>query len=223
MAESFGVTGENSSTQPDQRTFDALICDVDGVVRLWPSDSMTRWDTAFGLPEGTLADHAFAEHRLLPAITGQVTDEQWRANVAEDLQSICGDRERAQQLVAAWRARNGTANAEVVSLLTKARSRLEVVALSNATTLLEEQLAELDVTKAFDAIVNTAREGVCKPDPRIYHIAAERAGTEPARCLYVDDSERNVRAARELGMRAVHFRNYRDLETALSVVFNPFM
>jgi putative hydrolase of the HAD superfamily len=207
----------------ERNAFDAIICDIDGVVRIWPPDAMTRWDNAFGLPEGTLADHAFAEHRLLPAITGQVTDEEWRAHVAEDLRELCGSLERSQELVAGWRARNGLANAEVVTLLTKARRHLTVVALSNATTLLEEQLAELGVTAAFDAIVNTAREGVRKPDPRIYHIAAERAGTEPARCLYVDDSERNVEAARELGMRAIHYREYRDLETALSVVFDPFM
>ncbi|WP_460515259.1 HAD family hydrolase [Flindersiella endophytica] len=217
------MSGETSAPASDQGAFDAVISDVDGVVRLWPPDSMTRWDTAFGLPEGTLAGHAFAEHRLLPAITGQVTDEEWRAQVASDLQPVCGSVERARQLVAAWRARNGEANAEVVSLLTKARRHVRVVALSNATTLLEEQLAELGAHNAFDAIVNTAREGVCKPDPRIYRIAAERAGADPARCLYVDDSERNVETARELGMRAVHYREYRDLETALSVVFDPFM
>jgi putative hydrolase of the HAD superfamily len=224
MAGSLGMSGDSES---ERNAFDTIICDIDGVVRLWPPDAMTRWDTAFGLPQGTLAGHAFAEHRLLPAITGQVTDEEWRAHVAEDLRELCGSLERARHLVAGWRALNGLANAEVVSLLTKARRHptnpLTIVALSNATTLLEEQLAELGVTAVFDAIVNTAREGVCKPDPRIYHIAAERAGTEPARCLYVDDSELNVEAARQVGMRAVHYHEYRDLENALSVVFDPFM
>lgn len=206
-----------------RRPFDAVICDVDGVVRIWPPDSMTRWDLAYGLPEGTLAAHAFAEHRLLAVITGQVTDEEWRAQVALDLRERCGSLERAQELVAGWRARNGLVNSEVVSLLIKARRHVTVVALSNSTTYLEEQLQDLGVIDAFDAIVNTAREGVCKPDLRIYQIAARRAGADPARCLFVDDSPANVEAARAAGMRAVHFREYADLENALSPVFTPEM
>jgi putative hydrolase of the HAD superfamily len=167
----------------ERRGFDAVICDVDGVVRLWQPDSMTRWDLAYGLPEGTLAGAAFAEHRLRPVITGLVTDEQWRAQVATDLRDACGSLERAQELVAAWRARNGLVDSEVVALLVRARRHVRVVALSNATTCLEEQLTELGVDNVFHAIVNTAREGVCKPDPRIYRIAARRAGAEPSRCL----------------------------------------
>jgi putative hydrolase of the HAD superfamily len=49
--------------------------------------------------------------------------------------------------------------------------------------------------------------GVAKPDRRAYEIAADRLGAEPGDCLFVDDSEANVLAAREAGMRAEVFRS----------------
>ncbi|MER7547093.1 HAD family phosphatase [Spirillospora sp. NPDC127506] len=57
----------------------------------------------------------------------------------------------------------------------------------------------------FDALVYSCRIGVAKPDPRAFEICAERLGAAPGDVLFFDDSERNVRAAREAGMRAEVF------------------
>ncbi|TDD66169.1 HAD family hydrolase [Actinomadura rubrisoli] len=57
----------------------------------------------------------------------------------------------------------------------------------------------------FDALTYSCRIGVAKPDPRAYEICAERLGVRPADVLFFDDSERNVAAAREVGMRAEVF------------------
>lgn len=47
--------------------------------------------------------------------------------------------------------------------------------------------------------------GVAKPDHEAYRIAADRLGVAPSDCLFVDDTEVNVVAAREVGMRAEVF------------------
>ena len=70
------------------RPFDALLVDLDGVLRRWPD--MEDLDLAHDLPAGTLAAAAFAPARLRPAITGDCTDGQWRAAVAADLAATCG-------------------------------------------------------------------------------------------------------------------------------------
>ncbi|MFF5185700.1 PP2C family protein-serine/threonine phosphatase [Streptomyces sp. NPDC000345] len=62
-------------------------------------------------------------------------------------------------------------------------------------------------------MVNTARIGVAKPDPRVYSIAAERVGATAERCLFIDDTEANVTAAREAGMAALHYRDLDQLVT----------
>ena len=48
-----------------------------------------------------------------------------------------------------------------------------------------------------------------KPDREIYELTLERLGHDvrAADCLFVDDLELNIEAARELGFSAVHFRD----------------
>ncbi|WP_199826291.1 hypothetical protein [Streptomyces sp. SBT349] len=58
--------------------FDAVLCDIDGVLRIWDPGIMPGLDRAYGLPPGTVAAAAFGPERLLPAVTGAVRDEEWR-------------------------------------------------------------------------------------------------------------------------------------------------
>ena len=111
------------------------------------------------------------------------------------------------------------ADEEVVALLRRARVRVPLVLVSNAALELESDLDSLGLGDLADHVVNSARVGLAKPDPRIYRLAAELAGTPPERCLFVDDGEENVAAAAALGMRAVHFREPADLERALEPLF----
>lgn len=54
-----------------------------------------------------------------------------------------------------------------------------------------------------------------KPEPEIYHRAADLAGVAPAEIFFVDDREENVSAAREVGMDAVLYASHEDLQAAL--------
>ncbi|GGR01355.1 HAD family hydrolase [Kitasatospora griseola] len=197
-----------------ERRIDAVLCDLDGVLRIWAD--LAEVDTACGLPPGTVAGAAFREERLLPAVTGQVTDEQWRAAVADDLAAVCGSVERARAAVAAWGRQPSRVDAEVLALLTAARRRVPVLLVSNGTTRLEADLAALGLDTAVDAVVNTARLGVAKPDARVYLAAAARAEVPPERCLFVDDSAGNAAAAEALGMLGHHHRGAAGLRLVLA-------
>ena len=71
----------------------------------------------------------------------------------------------------------------------------------------------LPVDEIFELIVDSAYVGMRKPDAEIYELTLERlGGPEPSECLFVDDVEVNVEAARALGLAAVH---YRDNEQAI--------
>ncbi|MFI6588015.1 HAD-IA family hydrolase [Embleya sp. NPDC050493] len=203
---------------PPPLRYDAVLCDLDGVLRHWPAHSLEH---THGLPEGALAAAAFASARLLPAITGQITDEQWRAAVTADLAADCGSIERASAAVAAWSDLLPTVDRDVVALLTRVREVAAVALVSNATTRLEWDLARQGLSDLAGSVVNTARIGVAKPDPRVCRIAAEIVGSAPHRCLFVDDTEANVMAARAVGMTAVHYRRLEDLRTALAPLLGP--
>jgi len=64
----------------------------------------------------------------------------------------------------------------------------------------------LPVDELFETVVDSAFVGCRKPDPRIYELTLERVELPPEACLFVDDMEVNCEAARELGIRSVHFR-----------------
>jgi 2-haloacid dehalogenase len=58
---------------------------------------------------------------------------------------------------------------------------------------------------AFGVTIVSGREGVIKPDPRIYAALCSRAGLAPRECLFIDDSAKNIQGARNFGMDAIHF------------------
>jgi putative hydrolase of the HAD superfamily len=194
----------------------AVLCDLDGVLRHWDPDIMPGLDRAYGLAPGTVAATAFHPDRLQPVVTGQITDEQWRAAVAEDLSVACGGPERARALVAAWAAGQAGVDPEVLALLTAARRHVPVVLVTNATTRVEADLARLGLDDVVDAVVNSARVGVAKPDREIYLIAARRAGAPPGKCLFVDDTAVNVDGALAVGMVGLHYRGPDGLRAALA-------
>jgi putative hydrolase of the HAD superfamily len=76
--------------------------------------------------------------------------------------------------------------APVLERLRAAGMTLGVV--SNFEEWLERLLERLGVRELFDVRVISGIEGLEKPDPRIFHLAMERAGVAPARSVYVGDN-----------------------------------
>lgn len=68
----------------------------------------------------------------------------------------------------------------------------------------------------FHGTVVSAYEGIAKPDLEIFRRLLERFGLEPATTLFIDDSERNLDAARTLGIQTLRFRSAPELRRALS-------
>jgi putative hydrolase of the HAD superfamily len=55
----------------------------------------------------------------------------------------------------------------------------------------------------FDVFIESAREGLRKPDPRIYQLACERLRLGPCEVVFLDDIGENLKPARELGMTTI--------------------
>ena len=85
--------------------------------------------------------------------------------------------------------------------------------------LWRSKLPALDET--FEVVVDSAFVGMRKPEPEIYELTLERLGDglTADECVFVDDTDVNCAAARELGMPTVHFRETEqaiaEIETAL--------
>jgi len=89
--------------------------------------------------------------------------------------------------------------------LTLARERgLRTAVISNSNGTVADILAHLDLATRLEFIIDSSKVGVEKPDPRIFHLALERAGLQPHEAVYVGDLYSiDVLGARAAGMRAI--------------------
>jgi putative hydrolase of the HAD superfamily len=60
-----------------------------------------------------------------------------------------------------------------------------------------------EVMALFDHIIESAKIGMRKPDPRIYRMMIEALGVDPKACVYLDDLGVNLKPAREMGMTTI--------------------
>ena len=70
--------------------------------------------------------------------------------------------------------------------------------------------------KFFKDIAISGVEMTKKPDPRFYKILLERNGLNPAKCVFIDDSQVNVHGAQALGLEAIRFESPEQLRSALA-------
>jgi putative hydrolase of the HAD superfamily len=74
---------------------------------------------------------------------------------------------------------------------------------------------KLPIDEIFETVVDSAFVGMRKPDPAIYALVLERLALPAAECVFVDDLEVNVEAARALGFAVVH---HRETDTTIAAL-----
>ncbi len=85
----------------------------------------------------------------------------------------------------------------------------QVLFLSNWSSHLREQAGEkLDFLELMDGGVFSYKVKLIKPDHRIYEEIIKKYNLNPEECVFLDDKEKNVIAARECGMNAVQVINH---------------
>jgi putative hydrolase of the HAD superfamily len=60
-----------------------------------------------------------------------------------------------------------------------------------------------EVMALFDHIIESAKIGLRKPDPRIYEMMIDALGVDPKNCVYLDDLGVNLKPARDMGMTTI--------------------
>jgi putative hydrolase of the HAD superfamily len=113
---------------------------------------------------------------------------------------------------------------EMVAVVKHLRGRVKLGSITNNVARDEpaqRRTSGIDVQSLFDVVVESSIEGVRKPDPRIYEIAAERLGVTPQESVFLDDLGANLKGAKALGMHTIkvdHTTSAIDeLEAALGI------
>ena len=73
----------------------------------------------------------------------------------------------------------------------------------------------LDFLPYMDGGLFSCDVGAVKPEAEIYRRLCEKYALDPSECVFLDDFEDNVSAARDFGMNGIHFKDYEQAREEL--------
>lgn len=101
----------------------------------------------------------------------------------------------------------GVIRPEMVEALRRIGERLKTGCITNnfraAGASPFGSLYKAEVMGLFHHVIESAKIGLRKPDPRIYRMMSDALGVEPTQCVFLDDLGVNLKPAREMGMRTI--------------------
>lgn len=187
-------------------TIEAVIWDFGGVFTSSPFKAFARYEREAALPEGFI--------RSVNAVNPQTN--AWARLERSEISAAQFDDAFAQESHAlGHRVRGadvlpllyGQLRDEMVHALRLIKRRLKTGCITNNFIgLSPDQMvssAKSDVLELFDHVIESAKVGVRKPDPRIYLMMTEALRVRPEACVYLDDLGINLKPARQLGMHTI--------------------
>jgi HAD superfamily hydrolase (TIGR01509 family) len=172
---------------------DAVLVDLDGVVRHFDVAHREELERAHGLAPGAILEAAFDVARVGDASDGSITKAAWLAAVGEAI--------GAPEAALAWGSSPAAVDTDVLAIVDELRADgLPVGILTNGTDEVAAELAALDLTDRFDHLFNSWEIGHTKPDRRVFAHCCAVLDLPPERVAFTDDSPAKLAGARELGM-----------------------
>jgi putative hydrolase of the HAD superfamily len=186
----------------------AVIFDLGGVVLPSPLHTFRAYEARHGLPRRFLSEVVLGggEHGAWARFERGELDPDGFAAAFEAECAAAGSPVQAHGLLAEL-ARGGAPHAVMLVALRRIRARgLRTAALTNNWvsddgSSMGERHPEL--AASFDVVVESAVEGLRKPDPRIYELTCARLEVRPDETVFLDDLGVNLKAARALGMATI--------------------
>jgi epoxide hydrolase-like predicted phosphatase len=179
----------------------AVLFDIGGVLEICPEPAVGQdWEKRLGLAEGELAD------RMRDVWRGGSIGTITLDDVHRETQARLGltDAQLAEFMADIWREYLGVANTELIQFAAALRPEYRTGIISNSFVgAREREQAAYGFEDLVDTIVYSHEAGLCKPDPRIYQLACDRLGVDPAQAVFVDDWDQAVAGARDVGMHAI--------------------
>ncbi|NXT36348.1 ACD10 dehydrogenase, partial [Pelecanoides urinatrix] len=212
--------------------YKAVIFDASGVLLPSPYKTAADWEARNCIPAGTIQQAMLSGGENSPSLKytrGELTTVEFLqelgqqcfeiANVCVPVDSFLLDLIRNEMI------KQLPIMAEAVQCIRA--EGLKTALLSNNFCLLNgDSFLPLD-RKHFDVMVESYREGMRKPDPRIYKLCLERLGVQPQESIFLDNSSQNLKAAAQLGIKTVQVDDpevaLKELETYLGFPLQGFV
>jgi putative hydrolase of the HAD superfamily len=187
---------------------EAVIWDFGGVLTSSPFEAFARYESERGLPADiirrTNATNHF-ENAWAKFERAEVDIDTFdRLFAAESL--ALGAEVRGRDVLPLL---SGDLRPEMVEALTRVKARFKTGCITNNLpnnaigSASGRSLYIAEVMVLFDHVIESAKIGLRKPDPRIYRMMVDALGVDPKNCVYLDDLGVNLKPAREMGMTTI--------------------
>jgi putative hydrolase of the HAD superfamily len=189
-------------------TIEAVIFDFGGVLTSSPFEAFARYEAERGLPIDIIRRTNAANH----------LENAWAKFERAEVDIDTFDKLFATEslaLGAEVRGRDvlpllqGDLRPEIVEALKRIKAQFKTGCITNNLpanaigSMTGRSLYVAEVMVLFDHVIESAKIGLRKPDPRIYQLMVETLKVDPNNCVYLDDLGVNLKPAREMGMTTI--------------------
>ncbi|GAB5518008.1 MAG: HAD-IA family hydrolase [Rhodothermales bacterium] len=190
-----------------------VIFDLGGVLIEWNPRHLYR----------KLFDDEAEMERFLAAVTPLEWNEEmdagrpWDEGIAERIELFPYEAERIRAYRERWPEMLGPINQDTVQIMEDLVAReVPLYALTNWAADTFEYVKDYPFFRHFEGILVSGREGLKKPDPKIYELLLDRYDLAAEDCAFIDDSERNIVAAEKLDIHGICFTSAEQTRAALA-------
>lgn len=188
--------------------FEAVIWDFGGVLTSSPFEAFARFEAERGLPADIIRRTNTVNH----------LENAWAKFERAEVDIETFDRLFAQESLALGtevRGKDilpllaGDLRPEMVEALRRIKAKFRTGCITNnlpANAIGSaggRTLYIAEVMALFDHVIESAKIGLRKPDPKIYRMMVDALSVDPAACIYLDDLGVNLKPAREMGMTTI--------------------
>jgi epoxide hydrolase-like predicted phosphatase len=189
-----------------------ILFDLGGVVTETKFDDvLIKYGSEYGWNLAQLRDKIFGEEYFL-LLKGQLTLDEFIVYLAKSVDNVMIEdlRRFVDEYYHAELVRE-----EVREIILKLKWNFKVALITNDIGRLYYKLVELDLLGLFDEVINSYQVGFCKPDIEIYKYALKKFKVEGKECLYIDNNDKSLESAKELGIKVIKFKDTLKLEEEL--------
>lgn len=191
-------------------TYRAVLWDFGGVILSSPFDAFNAYELERGIPRDFVRSvnaHNPDSNAWARMERGELTHEEFDRVFAEESAAL-GHEVPGRDILGLLA---GKVRPQMVAALDA------VIAAGYKTACLTNNVASEDermptanerpesraVMAKFDAVVESSKVNVRKPEPEFYRLGCDMIGVDPAECVYLDDLGINLKPARQMGMTTI--------------------
>jgi putative hydrolase of the HAD superfamily len=188
---------------------EAVIWDFGGVLTTSPFEAFARFERERGFPVDIIRRTNAANHlenAWARFERAEIDVETFDRLFAEESLALGGAEVRGREVLPLL---VGDLRPEMVEALKRIGQNFKTGCITNnlpANAIGSQggrSLYVAEVMALFDHVIESAKIGLRKPDPRIYRMMVEALSVDPTNCVYLDDIGVNLKPAREMGMTTI--------------------